>query len=257
MKITAYKNVPEAMPLVPASRKRKWMDETINQYAYRCLPLQIANASGWELQSPSDLLITWNGGNRKEDLEVHIAKATYDFASSTFGYGIVTFHPGYLFKTDEQYDLHITGSPNYFFEFMSPLTGIVENWWLPFTFTMNWKLNRPGTHIVKKGEPLCFLMPIPHEFPTMQAEMVDMDDHKDVWQEYDRWKKDRNEMIKALEHISKTGQPYKNVDPSVPASQWEKTYFRGERKDGKRQDDHITKRRFPVFQDNTKKPSGK
>ena len=33
----------------PAPHRRDWMDESPDRYAYRCLPLAIANTHGWEL----------------------------------------------------------------------------------------------------------------------------------------------------------------------------------------------------------------
>ena len=33
----------------PAEPRRDWMDETPEAFAYRCLPLNIANAHGWEI----------------------------------------------------------------------------------------------------------------------------------------------------------------------------------------------------------------
>ncbi len=33
----------------PAESKRQWMDDSPQSYAYRCLPLTIANTHGWEI----------------------------------------------------------------------------------------------------------------------------------------------------------------------------------------------------------------
>ena len=41
---------PGWQPLIrPAPARRDWMDATPESFAYRCLPLDIANAHGWEL----------------------------------------------------------------------------------------------------------------------------------------------------------------------------------------------------------------
>src|SRR5579864_5099955 len=37
------------------------MDDTPESFAYRCLPLNIANAHGWELLSPCGFEAIWNG----------------------------------------------------------------------------------------------------------------------------------------------------------------------------------------------------
>ena len=253
MKLIAHKNVKDPMPIHPASNKRQWMDETIHQYAYRCLPLQIANASGYELLSPCDIIVVWNGSNHKDGLSIHYEKSGNIFAASSFGHGILTLHPGYLFKTIKEtedeplYDLYVTGLPNYFYEFMTPLTGIVETFWLPFTFTMNWKILKPGTFKILKDEPLAFLMPIPHEFPKINPIMTELSKHKEVEEEYKKWSKTRSETIKALEMVEKTGQPFGDMDPSKPSTMWEKNYFQGIDKEGKKNEEHLTKRRLPDF----------
>ena len=46
------------------------MDETQNRYAYRCLPLTIANAMGWEILLPANVSAEWNGGSNLSDIKV-------------------------------------------------------------------------------------------------------------------------------------------------------------------------------------------
>jgi hypothetical protein len=40
------------------------MDDTNQRFAYRCIPLSIANASGWEIVLPFSFSAVWNGGSR-------------------------------------------------------------------------------------------------------------------------------------------------------------------------------------------------
>src|SRR5690606_30494589 len=49
MKLTAHVLDGHTLDVRPAPRERTWMDATDQRYAYRCLPLDIANAHGWEL----------------------------------------------------------------------------------------------------------------------------------------------------------------------------------------------------------------
>ena len=51
----------EANPpkIVPARAERDWMDATDDRFAYRCIPLSIANASGWELLCPIAFEALW------------------------------------------------------------------------------------------------------------------------------------------------------------------------------------------------------
>src|SRR5689334_8953002 len=43
----------------PAEATRPWMDATPEAFAYRCLPLNIANAHGWEILSPCSFEAIW------------------------------------------------------------------------------------------------------------------------------------------------------------------------------------------------------
>lgn len=249
MLVTAYKIGQHQMKLLPASRTREWMDNTPNQYAYRCLPLQIANANGWVLECPEDVIIHWDGGAHKSALSIHYARATWDFAASSFGVGIVTFHSGYLFRTpdDPAIDMLVGGLPNFWYDFMTPLTGIVETWWNPATFTMNWKLLRPGSFTIKAGDPLAFLMPIPHARDGMKTKLVDLQTNPQELHDFNEWSEKRNRTINALDHMERTGQGINGVDPANPGTHWEKDYFQGN-KDNEKIKDHRTKIKFPPFE---------
>jgi hypothetical protein len=43
------------------------------------------------------------------------------------------------------------------------LEGLIETWWLNYTFTINWKLVEPGSVVFAKGESLAQLVPLPHQ----------------------------------------------------------------------------------------------
>ena len=43
------------------------------------------------------------------------------------------------------------------------MSAVIETYWMPFTFTMNWKFTRPQVKVrFEKGEPFCFFFPIEH-----------------------------------------------------------------------------------------------
>jgi hypothetical protein len=73
---------------------------------------------------------------------------------------VLTFHPGYLFRTDPEWS--ICGAPNSLKEGIVALEALVETDWLSFTFEMNWRFTCPGTVRFERGEPFCFLLPLPH-----------------------------------------------------------------------------------------------
>src|SRR5439155_20119248 len=116
MKLSCYALRPDPLRIVPAAPDRAWMDGINDRHAYRCLPLAIANAYGWEMLSPCAFSVTWNGGIHAHDLTVKPREPFplfEHFASSHFAYGIVTFHMSYLFRTEPGWNLMATGSPNW------------------------------------------------------------------------------------------------------------------------------------------------
>ncbi len=91
------------------------MDATPDRHAYRCLPLAIANAHGWEVAAPCAFEVRWNGGDLARDLTVNAAEefpGFDEFARSHFANGVVTFHIGYLVRTDPGWHTIATGPFN-------------------------------------------------------------------------------------------------------------------------------------------------
>ena len=78
----------------PALSRRRWMDDTPEQFAYRCLPLAIANSHGWELLSPCGFEARWNGGAGTDAVEIRVDDGAkpHQVPVSLFGHGTVTFH---------------------------------------------------------------------------------------------------------------------------------------------------------------------
>jgi hypothetical protein len=74
----------------------------------------------------------------------------------------VTFSPPWLFRTPPGWDLYLKGPSNRWKPNCHPLEGIIETWWLNYTFTINWKLVEPGTVAFAEGESLGQLVPVPH-----------------------------------------------------------------------------------------------
>ncbi len=50
------------------------MDATEDRFAYRCLPLTIANSMGWELLMPFAIAAEWNGGRDFDDVRIRAAR---------------------------------------------------------------------------------------------------------------------------------------------------------------------------------------
>jgi hypothetical protein len=209
---------PGWQPLIrPAEATRKWMDETPEAFAYRCLPLDIANAHGWEILSPCDATAYWTGGAGVEDVVVRTSGT--DGPVSLFGNGVLTFHVQALFRTPPGWDLWISGSPNRPKPGITSLTGIVETDWSPYTFTMNWKFTRRNHRVsFSKHEPICFVFPIERgALERMEPKFVTLTDDSDLVEEFHAWSRSRN----AFQVEMADGRQ------RAPSEKWQKRYYRG------------------------------
>lgn len=161
MKLECYVINDGDIDIRPASNRRDWMDATHERFAYRCLPLSIANAHGWVICCAGSFRVEWNGGNDSRDVRVTPESDGDAKADGHFGYGIVTISPQVMFRTEPNYNLWVSGPPNSFKDGIQPLSAVVETDWMPYSFTMNWKITRPNHSIrFEKGEPYCFLFPV-------------------------------------------------------------------------------------------------
>ncbi|RUL85388.1 DUF6065 family protein [Tautonia sociabilis] len=173
-----------------APPRRPWMDE--HTHAYHCLPLVVANQWGWEVLCPTDVRVTWDGSPDLTGLVVEVAPQFPPAVKSQFGRGILTFSPPWLFRTPPGWDLLAKGPANRWKENCVPLEGIIETWWLPYTFTFNWKLVAPGSVSFEEGEPLGQLVPIPHPtFAGAKAEEVPLETEPELAYQLSCWRDER------------------------------------------------------------------
>src|SRR5260370_9342360 len=132
MKLLCFALNSDPQRLGRAGPSRQWMDDFPDRHAYRCLPLSIANAHGWDILCPVALAIDWNGGPRTEDLTVRALQTMPDgrsvsaFCRSHFSSGIVTFHTDYLFRTAADRDPLATGPSNCPQDGLARLPRIIE-----------------------------------------------------------------------------------------------------------------------------------
>jgi hypothetical protein len=150
----------EGWELRPSPARRDWMDR--DPHAYKCLPLIIANQWGWDVTCPTDVRVTWDGSPGPNGLGIKVDPRYAGAVKSQFGSGIVTFTPPWLFRTSPGWDLFAKGPSNSWKPNCVALEGIIETWWLNYTFTLNWKLIEPGTVTFAKGECVGQLVPVLH-----------------------------------------------------------------------------------------------
>lgn len=227
-KITAFRVFPgdQRVRIEAGARERVWMDNTNSKYAYRCLPLAIANQHGWNVYANQDIEITWDG---RVDLDAIQISECSGVAASIFGYGIVTFHIMHLMRTPPGYNMFVCGPPNHIIPGIQALNGVVETDWAPFTFTMNWQLTHPGETVrFTTADPICHFFPVQRSaIEQLELQIQDLDTDAELKQQHDQFTEGRNNFYLTDEY--KQGH-------------WQKHYFQGKYPDGSRCPfDHQTK----------------
>ncbi len=240
MRLICYPTSGEPPRIVPAPVERAWMDRTDQGFAYRCLPLNIANAHGWLLLNPVPFVAQWDGGSGLGAIGLYAAGTSAPLlASSHFGFGVLTFNVNALFRTEPGYDLMVTGPLNQPKDGLQPLTGVVETDWAPFTFTMNWKFTRKLTPIsFERDEPFCMIFPLQRGLvDQIEPEFRALETDGEVREAYLAWADRRRDFN---EQLSLPGS-------EAQAQKWQKDYFRGTASFGKAPPDHRTKLRLAEF----------
>lgn len=183
-----------------AGAARRWMNETTLGFANRCLPLRIANQAGWFILSHEQVEVVWDGRAGVNSLTVTRGSMDERFLSSHFGHGILTWKIPYLFRTPPGYDLYVRGPANWCKDGACPLDGIVEADWAVSTFTMNWKITRPGVPVrFEKGEPICMIFPIVRgEFERFAPEVRSISDDPELERQFKKWKQSREEFNRRI-----------------------------------------------------------
>jgi len=215
------------------------MDATPHAYAYRCLPLTLANAHGWEVLTGLSFSAVWDGSQGAEGVRIKGTGGQGRLPVSLFGSGIITFHLEGVFRTSPGWNLWVGGSPNYFISNLHPLTGVVETHWNTTTFTMNWKIDRPNVPVhFPQGAPFCFLMPVPHAvLEQVEPRFAPMSSDPELEAEFLAWTRSRDSFHAKM----------REAPPQRQADTWQREYFQGRTTLGAQAPDHRTKLRLRPF----------
>lgn len=209
-----------AYQIRPAPLQRDWMEATTEKYAYRCLPLNIANCAGWELLSPRGFTAVWNGQTSKEAITLTPDDAGIaPPAISHFGFGVMTFSIPGLLRTPQGIDLMVTGPVNRPKQAIQALTGIIETDWSEFGFTMNWMFVDKDRPIrFEAGEPFCTLIPVPHTLAeNLEPAIIPGDPNSELWRKHMAHRLSRADFIRNLK-IEGSQEKEKG---------WQRAYFSG------------------------------
>ncbi len=221
MELTCYVYPGWKPRIRAATSRRAWMDATPESFAYRCLPLNIANSHGWEILSPCGFEARWNGGPLPTDVEIKLDPGSegVDAPVALFGQATLTFHVAGLLRTSPGYSLFVGGSPNSAKDGIAPLSGMVETDWSPYTFTMNWRFTR-ADHWVRfeENEPYCFIFPVERStIAAIEPRFVDIDDDPELREQFETWSRSRDAFQAEVERNP----------PTSPSDKWQKLYYRG------------------------------
>jgi hypothetical protein len=239
--LVAYVVDGHELRIRPAPVERQWMDDTNHRFAYRCLPLNIANAHGWEILTPTAFSAIWDGRPSLDAIRIKTKPSGAAApATSHFGDGILTFHIPCLFRTEPGTDLFLTGPVNRPKDAIAPLSGVIETDWSPYTFTMNWKFTRPNQRVhFDADEPFCHLFPLQRgSLESYTPSLRKLSEEPELEQEFRTWSDSRNRF---------------NADLAKPDSRavqdkWQKAYFRGVHLSGDAgTDDHRSRLRLRPF----------
>jgi uncharacterized protein DUF6065 len=242
MELTCYVFPGWEPRIRPASSTRDWMDGSPERFAYRCLPLAIANAHGWEMLSPCGFSARWTGGARVEDVEIRLDAGTDPRRApvALFGQAVLTFHIEGILRTSPGWNLWVGGSPNAAKDGIAPLGGVIETDWSPYTFTMNWRFTRANHWIrFEEDEAFCFFFPVERgRLEAVAPQIRPLDDEPGLRNGFESWSKSRNDFQ----------QWVRETCPTAPADKWQKLYYRGIRPDGgEGPSDHEAKIRLQPF----------
>ena len=251
------------IPLTTAPIGRDWMDGSPQRFAYRCLPLAIANQAGWLLHCPATFTATWNGGPYQNGININFetpgqqptvspwafsvdsftvsaqAQARDERITSHFGVGTLTFSVPFLFRTPPGVNLWVKGPTNWIKDGIQALEGVVETDWMPSTFTMNWKFTRPNWPVrFEKGEPFCMLVPIPRGLSeSLEPIRRSIKTEPALEKEYRDWLAARDAFLKALIRH----------EPEAVQRGWQRDYVHGVTPSGTRAEDHQTRLSLKEF----------
>ena len=242
-KLVAYRLHTENsfLKIIPAPADRFWMDFTTKGWANRCLPLRVANQAGWHVLSDCDFEVEWNGRLQVNDVKIRFRPGQFSrLVRSNFGYGIVTWHLPYLFRTSPGYNLLVRGPANQPKDGIVPLEGLVETDWSNANFTMNWKITRPMMKIkFAKDEPICLLVPQRRgELESFEPAIRNLESEPDLLKGFAEWDESRKAWVAEMSKRQPRG------DATAP---WQGHYTRGTHVTGDAAPEHQAKLTLRAF----------
>jgi Family of unknown function (DUF6065) len=244
--LIGYITRDSAPQIAPASVSRTWMSdmaEVRTGWPTRCLPMLIANQSGWVLRNRCAFTATWLGQKGGVDVLIRPHEPGNDhlLPLSHFGDGILTWHLPMLFRTPADYNLLVRGPANYPKDGICALEGVVETDWASASFSMSWKLTRRMAPVrFEVDEPICMIVPQRRgELEEFVPELRHIDSDDELQRKHRRFLRSRDAASQA-EQANRVANGGK--------VQWQADYTRGRHADGEAgTPDHQTRRHLRSF----------
>ena len=197
------------------------MDKSIDKFAYRCLPLVMANQHGWDIVLDCFVRATWDGTQRIQGLRVETVGGSGSIVcSSHFGEGILTFSIPYVFRTTEGWNLYVKGPANSPKDGIAPLEGVIETDWAHETFTVNWLFTRPCTVEFGFGESVAQMFPVERgTLEKFKCDIQSIKENEELREANWKWQEKRGDFLSRLQMN----------EPQAVKEKWQKDYMRGAR----------------------------
>lgn len=151
----------------PGKNKRDWLDNTRDSHGYVCQPMSTVGFHGWEFVLPHDVKFIWDGISDEMPDHVTILEGKYingeNLVDTGTANGTITFNMGYIFKTDPDHHILMSGAPNVFIDGVTPMTAILQSDWYHWNAVQFcWKINKANEVItIPKGTPFLFIRNYP------------------------------------------------------------------------------------------------
>ena len=184
MEVTAIQLSIRAVTIQPATEAQKC--DITNQALAGELAMGVANRQGLQLCCLQAFEATWNGGPGTDDIEIRLEDADPDqpaFVQSQLGEGLLSFYPGYQFKTADDYLLWVRGPTNAPRDGIAALESLVDCSILPGAVVVQWQFTRPHHTIrFKAGEAFATLLPYAKtSLEEVSVDLVEVDANVDSY----------------------------------------------------------------------------
>ncbi len=110
------------------------------------------------------------------------------------------------------------------------MSAVVETDWMPYSFTMNWKITRPNHPIgFEKGEPFCFLFPVKRGLvEQVEPALRDLDEDAESKRQF-KYAGRLRKFLSDVKQIKKDATPDPKAERALRFQRW---YMQGTLPDG-------------------------